>query len=320
MTDEPQPKGFHESDNIEKDTERIIKDCFKYEISRVNFETIDKYPNRDGFIEILDANLIPVGDLIIQVKKIPDKNIGQPKKQINSRTLAYGYITNAPFILLGVDTTNEVVYWRHASGEWLDSLELGKADSRMVEFPKTNIITGEDSSELLRLKRISVDESEYLKSIEQSELLADTLTYIYNTYGQKPFQGAALRKDIPKSWIDEHGITITPGILDKLSTETNLIKKLSRGQNAVAIVDKNAATDELAVASINDTSAVQKIAFRVLRRNDAGQMTAYPIDWNSPNDVIGAVNPLVGRSVLDVAKNTRYYRLTGHTLDLIEST
>lgn len=317
MSEDVRPKGFHENDIIEEATERTINKCLRYDRCRVNFETIDKYPNRDGFIELLDQDLIPVGELVIQVKKISEYD-DTAKKQIDSKTLAYGYTTNPPFMILGVDTTNDLVFWKHASGEWLDEMELGKADSRVVEFSDDNVISGEDFSEMMELKRIAKSETEYLSYVEQTQKLKRIVEFIYNYYEGRPFQGAVLRKDFAGSNLEsESEINITPGLIDKLAKESDYVKKLPSGNDAVAIVDKNAGIDERAVASINDTLGVQRLATRAVTRDGSRQLNEV-INWHSPGHVIDAVNNIAG-PVLTVAVNSRYYRITEEGIDLIQS-
>lgn len=317
MNRDVSPRGFDQSDVIEKETARVIQNCLRYDQIRVNFETVDKYPNRDGFIEILNEDLIPVGDVVIQVKKIPDHR-DSPKKQIKRETLAYGYITNSPFVILGVNTSEERVYWHYASGEWLDSKELGKAESRVVEFERDRVFTGENPVEVNKIRAIAEDESEYLENLETKRWIGRILGHIYELYEDTPFQGAILRRDITEtSWDESENVRITPSLLDKLAITTDYLDKVGPGEEAVAIVDTRAKPEERAVASINDSKGVQQIAYQAVHRENTGRLTEHTINWREPSDVVSKVNSTVGM-VLDIVVNSRYYRLTDDGVQLAE--
>lgn len=73
---------------------------------------LDKVPNLDGSVELVDDDQRPVGELKIQIKKIPD---GTRKFDCPVELVAYSHFVSSPFLLVCVDVGNRKAYWRHIS-------------------------------------------------------------------------------------------------------------------------------------------------------------------------------------------------------------
>lgn len=73
---------------------------------------LDRVPNFDGSVELVDERQRPVGELKIQIKKIPDGSL-----QFDCPVELVGYSTrvSSPFILVCVDVGNRKAYWCHIS-------------------------------------------------------------------------------------------------------------------------------------------------------------------------------------------------------------
>ena len=71
---------------------------------------IDKVPNTDGHIEILDEQKRPVARLEVQVKKIPD---GEASFSCPVELVAYSQRISLPFLLVCVDTGGRKAYFKH---------------------------------------------------------------------------------------------------------------------------------------------------------------------------------------------------------------
>jgi hypothetical protein len=319
MTDETNPKGFDENDRIERDTIRIIHKCLDYEQIWFDIEDMDKYPNQDGFIEILDTDGVPLGELIVQVKRIPKEKLGEPKKSIDTQTLSYGYVTNAPFILLGVDTINEVIYWKHLSKNWLDSIDLDGADHRTVYFPPENQITGADVFELSELKSLAESEANYLTKIKSRKKIKQAIKTIYNLTNGKSFDSADLRAKIAGTELEtESRIGITPGVLRVLAQNTEYLSEFTTPDDSVAIIDTRASEGEISSAHITNTKQVQKIVFRAVTREGHSRLTEHPIDWNSPEHIQAALES-VGVDSIEFVLNKQVYTLTSDGIEFAKS-
>lgn len=319
MTDETKPKGFDESDRIERDTIRILYNCFDYEQIWFDIEEMDKYPNQDGFIEILDTDGKPLGELIVQVKRIPEDNVDDPKKSIDTSTLSYGHTTNAPFILLGVDTINEVVYWKHLSKNWLDNVDLDGADYRTVHFPSENQITGNDIFELSELKSLAESEADHLAKVNFEEELKDTIEIIYNLTDGKSFDGADLRAKIAGTELGtDSNIGITPGVLRLLAQNTEYLSESTSSDDSVAIIDTRASEGEPSSAHITNTKQVRSIAFRAVARDGDSRLTEHSIDWKSPEHIQAALES-VGVNSIEFVLNKQTYKLTSDGIEFAKS-
>lgn len=74
--------------------------------------SMDKVPNHDGTIELVDDEQRPIGELKVQIKKIPkgDKFFDCPV-----RLVAYSERISCPFLLVCVDVENRKAYWKQIS-------------------------------------------------------------------------------------------------------------------------------------------------------------------------------------------------------------
>jgi hypothetical protein len=73
---------------------------------------LDKVPNLDGSVELVDEQQRPVGELKIQIKKIPD---GSSRFDCPVELVGYSTRVSSPFVLICVDVGNRKAYWCHIS-------------------------------------------------------------------------------------------------------------------------------------------------------------------------------------------------------------
>ena len=102
---------------------------------------LDKIPNTDGQVEIVNASQIPLGKLEIQIKNLEEKNRTKPKYQCKNNFLAFCEQSILPVLLILVDTKNSIAYWHHVDKITLENLAKKiKKDSVNLDFNKNNII------------------------------------------------------------------------------------------------------------------------------------------------------------------------------------
>jgi hypothetical protein len=75
-------------------------------------KALDKVPNHDGSVELVDEKQRPVGELKVQIKKIPD---GALQFDCPMDLVAYSQRVSSPFVLICVDVGNVKAYWIHIS-------------------------------------------------------------------------------------------------------------------------------------------------------------------------------------------------------------
>lgn len=73
---------------------------------------MDKVPNHDGTVTVVDDRQKPTGELKIQIKKIPK---GVAKFSCPIELVGFSMRVSSPFILICVDVENRKAYWCHIS-------------------------------------------------------------------------------------------------------------------------------------------------------------------------------------------------------------
>lgn len=108
---------------------------------------LDKIPNTDGTIELVNASQIPIGKLDIQIKNLDKKNEKKPKYQCEKSFLAFCEQSILPVLLIVVDTKNSIAYWHHIDKITLESLAKKlKKDSVNLDFNEDNIIQKDNAN------------------------------------------------------------------------------------------------------------------------------------------------------------------------------
>jgi len=178
MSDEAKPAGFPNTDTDEAETQRVLLDVIHPDRIKLEFETRDKYPNRDGFIEITDENEIPIGDIVIQVKKLNKKYTNPAKFPADVRTLMYAKAISPPLLILGVDVDQEQVYWKHISKDWLDENEddLNEQETKTIYFSEEHALDGESRDYISEWQTIAVENKRKIWDYEEFKRLKETAT------------------------------------------------------------------------------------------------------------------------------------------------
>lgn len=107
---EPQPAGYSHTDTAEVEAINVLRVSLDANLVKADIRERDKYPNIDGYLELVDSSGRPKGKLEVQVRKIPDN---QTKYQCPVDLFAYAGRTALPVLLICVDTKNKKVFWRH---------------------------------------------------------------------------------------------------------------------------------------------------------------------------------------------------------------
>jgi hypothetical protein len=109
----------------------------------LDIRQLDKVPNIDGDVDIINAEHRPIGKLEVQVKKLPDDYGSDPKLQIPLSLFGYAAkTTNNPVLLVGVDIDQKKAYWFHVPAN--ANQRLGQ-ETITVKFSLTQLIDGKDT-------------------------------------------------------------------------------------------------------------------------------------------------------------------------------
>jgi len=77
----------------------------------LDIKELDRIPNIDGYADLLDQDLLPIGKLEVQVRKLPDNCGPNPKYQMELSLFGYAVSSTLnPVLLIGVDVKEKRAY------------------------------------------------------------------------------------------------------------------------------------------------------------------------------------------------------------------
>lgn len=157
------------------ETETLAVDIFEYLVdhkkAKLDTRKRDKFPNIDGYIELIDEFLCPIGKLEVQIRKLPD---GVTKIQCPLSLFAYSEKTPLPVLFVGVDTKQKKAYWFHVNVEELpQQLERYRQETIVIQFPPDNVIDGNDTKYLVEWKNIAESNLRKLREFEKYRKLME---------------------------------------------------------------------------------------------------------------------------------------------------
>jgi len=101
---------------------------------------LDKIPNTDGILEIVNTSQIPIGKLDVQIKILEKKNYDNPKYQCQKDFLAYCELSILPVLLILVNTETSIAYWHHLDKSTIIDL------SKKIKKASVNLDVKKDNS------------------------------------------------------------------------------------------------------------------------------------------------------------------------------
>ena len=96
-----QPAPFPRTDAAEEAAVITFRSLINPERVKAEIRTRDKYPNIDGTIELVDAELRPFGKFDVQIKKIGE---GYTSYSCPASLVGYSEVSTLPLVLVCVDT------------------------------------------------------------------------------------------------------------------------------------------------------------------------------------------------------------------------
>ena len=164
------PAPYSHTDGAENLAVATFVTLLDNEKIKADIKTRDKYSNIDGYLELVDETLRPIGKIETQVKKMPRANIKSPKINVKRSFFSYCEESCLPVILVGVDTEKDKkAYWLYVDKNFTSRLKIREGlKSKTVHFPKGNIIDGQNTEYILLWK--SIIELHKMKLQEYDEL------------------------------------------------------------------------------------------------------------------------------------------------------
>ncbi|MBP1909076.1 DUF4365 domain-containing protein [Methanolobus bombayensis] len=202
------PAAYPLTSTSEMEANAIFRAIIPTKYVKVYLNEMDKVPNYDGYLEITNDNQVPFGKIEVQMKKLSERNLDNPKYQCDLKFLSYCENSILPVFLIVVDTTNNLAYWKWIDLDFLRQLTPSiEAKSININIPKENIIIEgnheyltkwieiikdyqkrvSDYNDLQRTHELLVANSEPLLNSENEEfknihVFLDRLNFQYDTY------------------------------------------------------------------------------------------------------------------------------------------
>ena len=182
---------------------RAITDEIKYH---------DKTSNIDGFIQLVDENDYPIGNIFIQAKTYKSKYKGQNKAEIPAYFVAYAMrMRNEVCIFFSVDANENKIYWKYISDDYIRKFNNeGDNIIHTYEFYDDEIVTSKNVATTIdRWKQIFNDKIAQLTKEKKSteEVMTESCSAFQriNTYFHDLKDSFVERKeiDILCKWVKE---------------------------------------------------------------------------------------------------------------------
>ncbi|MNK60633.1 hypothetical protein D3C87_797720 [compost metagenome] len=140
-------------------TEQISADIFHKLVDRRyirgNVTVMDKVPNTDGFLTLLDDQQISIGHFDVQLKTLTKRKAKSPRFQCDISLMAYALDSILPVFLLVVDQEKDQVYWMHLDQKLVKSISPNStARTFSLYLDPKQVITGTDGSYISEWKKI----------------------------------------------------------------------------------------------------------------------------------------------------------------------
>lgn len=107
-----EPAPYPPRNTEEREAVNVFNNLLDAARVKADPNVLDRVPNHDGSVELVDEQQRPIGSLKVQIKKIPDNAL---RYDCPIELVAYSERVSSPFILVCVDVGNRRAYWRHLS-------------------------------------------------------------------------------------------------------------------------------------------------------------------------------------------------------------
>ena len=177
-------ESFNESESIS-----ILKEKLESNHTiKTFFGENDKTPNHDGFLELVDQDLSPRKQFIVQIKKVENlskeekgKNKGKYVYKLRTNFLEYvkQKVTESPAIYFVIDIKERRIFWLYLSDEILMNMNFEGQQTIAFAFSEDNILNN-ISTFTEKLNNIAFQRNKLFinKSETEIEEMQDALDYI----------------------------------------------------------------------------------------------------------------------------------------------
>jgi hypothetical protein len=132
---------------------------FQYHLNkkyiRANIRTMDKVPNFDGTLDVLDEHGKSFGQFLVQMKTLPQSRSTNPGYSCEEHFIAACGGNLLPCLLIVVDIGGKKAYWRHIDEQTVNEFYAERtAKTYTIKCPIEQCIDGNDESYIQSWKKI----------------------------------------------------------------------------------------------------------------------------------------------------------------------
>jgi len=185
------PAPYSHTDTAEREAIATLKYFIDQQFIKSEIRECDKTPNRDGTLELVDQDEMPIGKLEVQIKKIPK---GATTYSCPSSLIGYSRVCGLPFLLICVDTAIQKIFWKpitHMMPEFKDgqnSFTIHFSDpSDTVDTNKNYIykwinLIGEHNNRRSKIAELEKEIKHKVSLIEIPKEKISSMLYRYDQY------------------------------------------------------------------------------------------------------------------------------------------
>jgi len=158
---------FQENESVFLFESKIDRKCIKTQI-----KTREKIPNVDGYIEIVDEDNVPIYKFEIQIRTIKNKK----SYYCPIETVSYTNVTTLPILLILVDITQKIVYWKHLIRT--NARQSKSKKSYIYDLSELDII-GDHNDYITRWKIIAQNYIEKIQTLYENATILEASEEIF---------------------------------------------------------------------------------------------------------------------------------------------
>ena len=139
------PAPYPKTSTSEIESRDIFHRLLNRQFVKGDINVMDKTPNWDGILELLDEQNSGVGKIEVQLKTLRSEFVNDPKQQCGEAFFSYCLTAALPVLLVVVDKENEKAYWRQIDAVTLQEVKQNiKGESYLLSVPIENCLDGTD--------------------------------------------------------------------------------------------------------------------------------------------------------------------------------
>lgn len=165
------PTPYSKTDEQETLAVDTFRKLIDHKQVKLDIKERDKYPNIDGYIELVDKDLVPIGKLEAQIRTLSTNSRTPPRIQCPISLIAFSEKSTCnPVLLVGVDVEQNQAYWIHVTSDLVELKNGSSQKSKVVSFPTENIVDSKDTKYILEWKNIV---EAYKRKMQEYSILED---------------------------------------------------------------------------------------------------------------------------------------------------